>query len=170
MAIILLRENERPLIGLHQDIGIEHFCAMEPLHSDCFKKLKEIAYDPWHTIKRTNILSYYLFSKELMYLVIVYKVTPQSVSSRQKINKETQASNDTLDQLDLIDTCKMFHPIIVGIIDWGERLKREVIRQNAKMNSESNIHKPKTPKAIHKLTKRKMGINKNQKRREQTSQ
>ena len=135
-----------------------------------FKKLKEIAYDPWHTIKRTNILSYYVFSKELMYLVIVYKVTPQSVSSRQKINKETQASNDTLDQLDLIDTHKTFHPIIVGIIDWGERLKREVIRQNAKMNSESNIHQPKTPKAIHKLTKRKMGINKNQKIREQSSQ
>ena len=30
--------------------------------------------------------------------------------SRQKINKETQALNDTLDQLDLIDIYKAFHP------------------------------------------------------------
>ena len=31
-------------------------------------------------------------------------------SSRQKINKETQALNDTLDQMVLIDTDKAFHP------------------------------------------------------------
>ena len=31
-------------------------------------------------------------------------------SSRQKINKETQALNDTLDQKDLIDIYKAFHP------------------------------------------------------------
>ena len=31
-------------------------------------------------------------------------------SSRQKINKETQALNDTLDQLDLIDIYRTFHP------------------------------------------------------------
>ena len=31
-------------------------------------------------------------------------------SSRQKINKEKQALNDTLDQMDLIDTNRTFHP------------------------------------------------------------
>ena len=31
-------------------------------------------------------------------------------SSRQKINKETVALNDTLDQMDLIDIFRAFHP------------------------------------------------------------
>ena len=31
-------------------------------------------------------------------------------SSRQKINKETQVLNDTLDQMDLIDIYRTFHP------------------------------------------------------------
>ena len=31
-------------------------------------------------------------------------------SSRQKINKETQASNDTLDQMDLTVIYRAFHP------------------------------------------------------------
>ena len=31
-------------------------------------------------------------------------------SSKQKINKETQALNDTIDQIDLIDIYRMFHP------------------------------------------------------------
>ena len=31
-------------------------------------------------------------------------------SSRQKINKETQALNDALDQMDLIDINRIFHP------------------------------------------------------------
>ena len=33
-------------------------------------------------------------------------------SSRQKINKETAALNDALDQTDLIDTIREFHPQI----------------------------------------------------------
>ena len=37
-------------------------------------------------------------------------VTPVDKSSRQKINKETQAINDTLDQIDLIDIYRTFHP------------------------------------------------------------
>ena len=39
--------------------------------------------------------------------------TPLSVigrSSKQKINKETRALNDTLDQMDLIDIYRTFHP------------------------------------------------------------
>ena len=31
-------------------------------------------------------------------------------SSKQKINKETQVLNDTLDQIDLIDIFRTFHP------------------------------------------------------------
>ena len=31
-------------------------------------------------------------------------------SSKQKINKETEALNDTIDGIDLIDTYRTFHP------------------------------------------------------------
>ena len=37
-------------------------------------------------------------------------LTPMDRSSRQKINKETQALNDTIDQIDLIDIYRTFHP------------------------------------------------------------
>ena len=36
-------------------------------------------------------------------------LTPMDRSTKQKINKETQTSNDTMDQLDLIDIHKTFH-------------------------------------------------------------
>ena len=37
-------------------------------------------------------------------------LTPMYRSSKMKINKETQALNDTIDQLDLIDIYRTFHP------------------------------------------------------------
>ena len=37
-------------------------------------------------------------------------LTPMDKSSRQKINKETQALNDTIEQIDLIDIYRTFHP------------------------------------------------------------
>ena len=37
-------------------------------------------------------------------------LTPMDRSSRQKINKETQALNDTIDQIDLINIFRTFHP------------------------------------------------------------
>ena len=37
-------------------------------------------------------------------------LTPMDRSSKQKINKETQALNDTKDQIDLIDIYRTFHP------------------------------------------------------------
>ena len=37
-------------------------------------------------------------------------LTPMDRSSRQKINKEKQALNDTTDQIDLIDIYRTFHP------------------------------------------------------------
>ena len=36
-------------------------------------------------------------------------LTPIDRSCRQKINKETQALNDTIDQIDLIDIYRTFH-------------------------------------------------------------
>ena len=37
-------------------------------------------------------------------------LTPMDRSSKQKTNKETQALNDTIDQIDLIDIYRTFHP------------------------------------------------------------
>ena len=37
-------------------------------------------------------------------------LTTMDISTRQKINKETQTLNDTMDQLDLIDIYRTFHP------------------------------------------------------------
>ena len=37
-------------------------------------------------------------------------LTSMDRSTKQKVNKETQTLNDTLDQLDLIDIYRTFHP------------------------------------------------------------
>ena len=37
-------------------------------------------------------------------------LTPRDRSTKQKINKDTQTLNDTIDQLDLIDIYRTFHP------------------------------------------------------------
>ena len=37
-------------------------------------------------------------------------LSPMDRSSKQKINKETQILNDTLDEVDLIDIFRTFHP------------------------------------------------------------
>ena len=37
-------------------------------------------------------------------------LTPMDRSSRQKINKETQVLNDTIDQINLTDIYRIFHP------------------------------------------------------------
>ena len=39
-------------------------------------------------------------------------LSPMDRSSKMKINKETQAFNDTLDKMDLIDIYRTFHPEI----------------------------------------------------------
>ena len=39
-------------------------------------------------------------------------LTPMTRSTKQKINKETQTLNDTIDQLDLIDIYRTFYPKI----------------------------------------------------------
>ena len=40
-------------------------------------------------------------------------LTTMDRSSKQKINKETQALNDTIDQINLIDIYRTFHPKVV---------------------------------------------------------
>ena len=37
-------------------------------------------------------------------------LTPMERSTKQKMGKETQTLNDTMDQLDLIDIYRTFHP------------------------------------------------------------
>ena len=37
-------------------------------------------------------------------------LTPMDKSTKQKISKETQTLNDTMDQLDLIDIYRIFYP------------------------------------------------------------
>ena len=41
-------------------------------------------------------------------------LTPMDRSTRQKINKETQVLNDTLDEMDLINIFRTFHPNAEG--------------------------------------------------------
>ena len=43
-------------------------------------------------------------------------LTPMDRSTKQKINKETQTWNDTIDQLDLIDIYRIFHPKTMNFI------------------------------------------------------
>ena len=49
-------------------------------------------------------------SNTIMVGVFNTSLTPMDRSSRQRINKETQALNDTIDQIDLIDIHRIFHP------------------------------------------------------------
>ena len=41
-------------------------------------------------------------------------LTPMDRSTKQKISKETQTLNDTMDQLDIIDIYRTFHPKTVN--------------------------------------------------------
>ena len=43
-------------------------------------------------------------------------LTPMDRSTKQKISKETQTLNDTMDQLDLIDIYRTFHPKTMNFI------------------------------------------------------
>ena len=43
-------------------------------------------------------------------------LTPMDRSTKQKIKKKTQTLNDTIDQLDLIDIDRTFHPKTMNFI------------------------------------------------------
>ena len=49
-------------------------------------------------------------SKTIIVGDINTSLTPMDRLSKMKINKETQALNDTIDQIDLIDVYRTFHP------------------------------------------------------------
>ena len=42
-------------------------------------------------------------------------LTPMDRSTKQNINKETQSLNDTMDQLDIIDIYRTFHPKTINV-------------------------------------------------------
>ena len=46
---------------------------------------------------------------------------PMDRSTKQEIKKETQTLNDTMDQLDLIDIYKTFHPKIMNFTLFSSR-------------------------------------------------
>ena len=46
-------------------------------------------------------------------------LSPMDTSTKQKVNKETQTLNDTMDQLDLIDIYRTFHPKTMNFIFFG---------------------------------------------------
>ena len=51
-------------------------------------------------------------------------LTPMDRSTIQKINKETQTLNDTIDQLDLIDIYRTFHPKTMNFSSTHETFSR----------------------------------------------
>ena len=52
-------------------------------------------------------------------------LTPMDRSSKQKINKETQALNDTIDQIDSIDIYRTLH------LKWQNTLSSQVHREHS---------------------------------------
>ena len=50
-------------------------------------------------------------------------LTSMDISTKQKINKETQTLNDTIDQLDLIDIYRTFHPKAMNFIFFSSALR-----------------------------------------------
>ena len=49
-------------------------------------------------------------------------LTPMDRSTKQKISKETQTLNDTMDQLDLIDIYRTFHPKTINFTFFSSAL------------------------------------------------
>ena len=49
-------------------------------------------------------------------MTLITPLTPMDRSTKQKISKETQTLNDTIDQLDLIDIYRTFHPKTMNLI------------------------------------------------------
>ena len=54
--------------------------------------------------------------------------TPMDRSSKQKINKETEALNDTIDQIDLIDIYRTVHPKTAGL-DFLLKCARNILQE-----------------------------------------
>ena len=73
--------------------------------------------------------------------------TPMDRSSRQKINKETKALNDTIDQTDLIDIYRTFH-LITADYTFFSSAHGTFSRINDILGHNSNLHKFKKVEII----------------------
>jgi len=62
-------------------------------------------------------------------------LTPMHRSTKQKINKETQTLNDTIDQLDLIDSYRTFHPKTMNFTFFSSAHGKKNKTKNIKKNS-----------------------------------
>ena len=66
-------------------------------------------------LKCPAIIALLLISRFILVSIcLTYCGAPMDRSTKQKINKETQTLNDTIDQLDLIDVYGTFHPKTVN--------------------------------------------------------
>ena len=75
--------------------------------------------------------------------------TPMDRSSKQKITKETQIWNDTLEQLDLIVIYRTFHPKTMNFTFFSSAL-RTVSRIDHFLGHKSSLGKLKTNKQTNK--------------------
>ena len=69
-------------------------------------------------------------------------------SSRQKINKETKALNDTLDQLGLIDIYGELHPKTIDIIFFPQVHMEDSLEQITSWVTQSSLGKFQKTKII----------------------
>ena len=74
-------------------------------------------------------------------------LTPMDRSTKQKINKETQTLNDTIDQLDLIDIYRTFHPKTMNFT-FFLRAHRTFSRIDHILGHKSNLDKLKKNETI----------------------
>ena len=73
--------------------------------------------------------------------------TPMDRSTKQKIKKETQTLNDTIDQLDLIDIYRTFHPKTMNFTFFS-RAHRTFSRIDRILGHKSNLGKFKKTEII----------------------
>ena len=77
-------------------------------------------------------------------------LTSMDRSSRQKISKETQALNDTLDQMDLIDTYRAFHLKAAGY-KFFSRVNRTFSRTDHMLGKKARLGKFKKTEIISSI-------------------
>ena len=58
-------------------------------------------------------------------------LTPMDRSTNQKISKETQTLNDTMDQLDLIDIYRTFHPKTMHFTFFSKAFGRNLLQDRS---------------------------------------
>ena len=77
-------------------------------------------------------------------------LTPMYRSTKQKISKETQTLNDTMDQLDLIDINRTFHPITMNFT-FSSRAHRTFSRIDHILGHKYSLSKFKKTEIISKI-------------------